>query len=410
MLTNQEKEILRQLASEYMSYASLPVQKEKISLWKSLNRSKMQRPMVTIDQLPWNELVCDELVCKVSDPIFRNVENYLRKAIYKWKNFPVDMVLDPFIPVSKSVVNSGYGIHGITHLIGAETTAPSQHYENVLQHTEDIEKIKDMTFSIDEEDTKLHEAEAHEIFDGIAPVLMTGGVGFHLGIWDAISCLMGVEDIYYDLVDRPGHIHAILNRFTESAIHGIEEANRLELHDDTTNLCHCSHIYTDELLPDSGQSKGPNSKNCWAFGLAQLFTSVGKDTFEEFELPYISRMAEYFGMIYYGCCDRLDDRLDVVKKIPNVKKVSCSPWSDRNAFAEKIGGALTMSIKPTPAFLATGIFDKDIIKKDIEDACNLAKKNNLNMEFLLKDISTVQNQPSRITEWANLVMGIVESY
>lgn len=70
-------------------------------------------------------------------------------------------------------------------------------------------------------------------------------------------------------------------------------------------------------------------------------------------------------MIYYGCCDRLDDRLDIVKKIPNVQKVSCSPWSDRKRFAENIGNTLVMSNKPTPAYIAAESVDWEEVKKDL---------------------------------------------
>ena len=70
------------------------------------------------------------------------------------------------------------------------------------------------------------------------------------------------------------------------------------------------------------------SQSVWTFGMAQLFTSVSRSVTEEFEVPYISRIASYFGNVYYGCCERLSDRIDLLTKIPNVRKISCSPWSD----------------------------------------------------------------------------------
>ncbi len=70
------------------------------------------------------------------------------------------------------------------------------------------------------------------------------------------------------------------------------------------------------------------SQSVWTFGMAQLFTSVSRSVTEEFEVPYISRIASYFGNVYYGCCERLSDRIDLLTKISNVRKISCSPWSD----------------------------------------------------------------------------------
>ena len=55
--------------------------------------------MITIDQLPWNELNGDgSLTCLVEDAYWRGVEENLRQTIYKWTHFPADMVVDPFIP------------------------------------------------------------------------------------------------------------------------------------------------------------------------------------------------------------------------------------------------------------------------------------------------------------------------
>ena len=128
---------------------------------------------------------------------------------------------------------------------------------------------------------------------------------------------------------------------------------------------------------------------------------------EEFELPYITKMAEHFGSIYYGCCDRLDDRLDMVKKIPNVRKVSCSPWSKRENFAENIGTELIMSNKPTPALIAETSVDWDAVRDDLKRTVDLARANNVNLEMILKDISTVANHPDRLTRWAEIAMQVV---
>ena len=408
MLTSQEKNILRALAGEYMSYATLPVQKEKIGLWRALNRSRMIRPMVTIDQLPWPELACEELECRVNDGFWRGVERGLRQTLYKWKRFSVDMVLDPFIAVPMALKSTGYGIEVIKETRGPEdSTAKSQRYINQLLEMEDISKITNDRIAHDEAETAARLDEARALFDGIAPVRAEGR-NFHLGVWDKISTYMGVDECYYAFYDRPELLHAAMERITTATIRGIEDANRLGLCNDTANLCHCSYIYTDELLPGSGEGRGPYSQNCWSLGLAQLMTAVSPTLFEEFELPYIARMAGCFGMIYYGCCDRMDDRLEIVKRIPNVRKVSCSPWSDRANFAANIGPDLIMSAKPTPAFLATTSFDEDAVRRDLETTCDLARQNNVNLEFLLKDVSTVRNDPARLARWANVAMRVME--
>ena len=104
MLPSQKDiNVLRGLAARYAGHASLPVQSEKRELWRSLNNGRMIKPMISIDQMPWNELDVDGfLKCEVEDPYWHWVEWNLRMEIYKWEHLPADMVLklpaglDPF--------------------------------------------------------------------------------------------------------------------------------------------------------------------------------------------------------------------------------------------------------------------------------------------------------------------------
>ena len=409
MLTQNCRETLRTLAIDLMEIANNPMMEQKKTMWKALNRNNMQRPMVVIDQLPWNELDCTELHITISDPYWQIVERTMRQTIYMYRHFPVDMVIDPFIKIPKVVSNSGYGLIPNEKIMGMDNANIYSHkYRNLITNFDDVKLITDMTITYEEAETNRYLDEANDMFFDIAPV-KAYGIVFSLGVWDYLSQLMSVESIYYDLIDRPELLHVAINRLTEATIAGIEQASSLNVHNDNSNVCHCSYIYTDELLPKSGAGKGGIAKNCWAPGLAQLFTSVSNDVFKEFELPYITRMANMFGMIYYGCCDKIDHRLNLVKKIPNVRKISCSPWSDKIAFAEKIGQEHIMSIKPNPSFLAESNFDEDIVRKDITETCMHIKKNNVNAEFILKDVSTVHFEPERLTRWANVAMDVVNN-
>jgi len=417
-LRQEEVNALRVLAHEYMEIASLPVQREKMELWKAFNRHDNTRPMVLIDQLPWHELNGEgELDCVCEDPFLRRLELKMRQDIYKWKHFPVDMVVEPILTIPFSAKNSGYGLRVAddTLALDAANDVVSHVYNNQLEEEEDLDKIKDMEITLNRQESAEWLEAANYIFDGILPVRQAGyhGISSHgtyLGIWDTLSTLMGVENIYFDLLDRPEFIHKIMEKMTHSFMAGIQGANELGLVDTSANSCHCSITYNDELLPDFGAGIGADSHHGWAFGLAQLFTSVSPEITAEFEVPYISKLAEQFGMIYYGCCDRLDDRLDIVQQIPNVKKMSCSPWSNREIFAEKLRKDIVMSNKPTPAYLAGDGFSCEEVAADLRRTCDAARANGLNLEMILKDISTIRYQPKRLTEWADCAMRVVESY
>ncbi len=413
-LKTSEIDILRHLAQKYMNYANMPVQKEKINLWKALNRGKMERPMVCMDQLPWNELVCEDLICKIEDPFWREVEENLRMSIYKWENIPVDMVLNDFISIPKAVTNNDYGIAVVKKTMGEEGGILSQHFTSVVNKMEDVDLIKDKIIVHDENLTNKRHEEASQIFKDVAPFMMRNHTGshidfsFYLGLWDILSELMGIEASYINMFDDPDFVHAAMEAMTRATIACIEQANELKLHDNNTNMAHCTHIYTDDLLPESGSGKEAISQNCWGFGLAQIFTGISPDMFEEFEFQYIERLAKHFGKLYYGCCDKLDNKLHIIKRIPNVKKISCSPWSDKTNFAEKIGSDIVMSFKPNPAFLAVGSLDEASVRAELESVYDLAKANNVNVEFILKDVSTVGREPQRLRRWAEIAMEIAQ--
>jgi hypothetical protein len=414
-LSQTEISILRRLGEAYMQRASLPVQREKLRLWKAHNAGRGERPMVVIDQFPWHEMEAaapDALRPAVSDPYWRGVETALRRQIYLWETCPADMVLEPFIAVPAAIFSSGYGVSPDEDKImkTANETASSHHYKAVIKEPEDLAKIQDIHVTRDDAQSEKSLQEARHIFDGIADVRLTRGVQFHLGAWDTLSTWMGVENIYFDLLDRPEFLHAAMRRVTDALLSGISDAERLSAYDDAAKTCHCSYTYTDVLLPDFGQGKGATPKNGWAFGMAQLFSSAAPDVTREFELPYISETAARFGGVYYGCCERLDDRLDVVAQIPNVRKVSCSPWSDGERFCERLPKHLIVSFKPNPANLAGEAFDGDAAKDDIARSLTAAKRNGKTAELILKDLSTIGNDPARLTKWNEIAMNAVENY
>ena len=403
-ISTEDKQVLRDLALKYMSYASLPVQEETRQLWLAHNRRKSTKPMVLIDQMPWNELDVDgSLVCSVKDPYFRNVEWNLRMEIYKWEHLPVDMVLNPYILLPRPIGNTGYGIEIKKHTIATDITNSVVAYEfqNQFEEMEDVEKIKTPVITVHPETEKEIMDAACEIFDGIAECRWQGMI-LHVGLWDFITQWMGVENCYIELMDRPELMHAIMARLTDATIGMIEQINKLGAYDINTNLCHCSHTFSDDLPPASCDPNRPTTHDSWGFGLAQLFTSVSPAITDEFEVPYMQKIFPYFGAVYYGCCDRLDDRLDIVDKMPNIRKISCSPWSDRDHFAAVLPKKYIMSNKPNPALLAADTFDEDEIRKDLRHTIQAAKSNGVTLEMIQKDISTVRYEPQRLWRWAEI--------
>lgn len=401
-INQTDKETLRTLAARYMTYALSDQNNRNRELWRALNRMNMQKPMVSIEQMPWEEMDVDGFLrCTVENGYFRGIEWNLRTEIYKWEHMPADMVLNPYIILPRPISDTGFGLTTIRREIDTSGPAYSNQFINQFEEMEDVEKIKTPVLEIDREAETEIIAAAEEIFDGIAPV-KPGGIMLHCGLWDFVSFWMGVDSCYIELMDRPELIHAIMERLTNATLAKIEQINALGLYDITSNMCHCSYTFDDRLPTAECDPDHPTTYDGWTFSMAQLFTSVSPAINEEFEVPYMSKILSKFGSVYYGCCERLDDRLDVIDRMPNIRKISCSPWSDREHFAATLPKKYIMSNKPTPALLAEPTLDEEAVRKDLRRTIAAAKAHGLGLELLLKDISTVKNDPQRLWRWAEI--------
>ena len=131
---------------------------------------------------------------------------------------------------------------------------------------------------------------------------------------------------------------------------------------------------------------------------------------QEFEMPYAQEIFARFGKGYYGCCEPLHDRIDMVDQIPNIEKVSISPFANARIAAENIGKKYIMSRKPTPAYVATSTVNWEIVEQEIYETLDACVANDVQVEFILKDLTTVNEDPRRLEEWSRRVRKIVKEF
>ena len=417
----QDKIILRELAQKAAEIAVLPVQEEKKRLWRKLNGLNPERPMVTFDQFCWNELNIDNkltLVCE--DPECRIYEDRLRKTLFQWEYCPGDMVIEDYIRVSKAIIGAPQTAHNLPgSLFGMkiqESTLAtdkandivSHHYENQFKTIDDVmEKIQMPTVSHDEAETRRRLEKAHWLFDGIMPIREEGwGYDPYLSCWDPIAMWMGMESVLYGLVEEPEKMHAIIKRVTDAYLTMLEQLEQQKLlYDYPQATVHTTGAWTDDL-PAPGFTGHGRIKDMWMYCMAQPFVSVSPAMFEEFEINYLMPIFERFGLVYYGCCEPLELKMKIVKRIPHLRKVSVSPWANRESCAEQLGADYVFSNKPSPAFLAEDPFDGERVKKYLETTKEICRKYNCPLEFIFKDISTVAYDPKRLFEEEKIAMQV----
>jgi hypothetical protein len=403
----KDRMILRELAERYMEIAVLPVQEEKKRLWRALNGLKPERPMVAIEQVCWNEMnIDDKLTLRCENGECRGYEWFFRQTLYRWEYFPVDMVIEPVVKISKAIRDSDFGVSvKESTLATSETNATVSHrYENQFKTMEDVEKIKVPVITHDEAETRRRMDTASWLFDGIMPVRAEGRNNFYLAPWDFLTTWMGVENALYALIDQGEMIHAIIKRMVDGYMVMLDQLEDQGLLGGPQGEVHCTGAFTNDLPAPGYDPAKPRTKDLWMYTMAQMLATVSPAMHEEYDINYIKPLCERFGLVYYGCCEPLHAKVGIVRKLPHVRKISMSPWVDKKQGAEAIHGDYVYSCKPNPAFVGGPGFNAGLVRGDLEETKKICAQTGCPVEFILKDISTVRGEPARLQKWAEIAM------
>lgn len=414
MPTDHDKSVIRPLAEKVAEIAQDPHQQERARMWQRLNDLDPERPMVRIYQIPWREMdVEGELTLECEEDAARAVEWNLRQTIYRWKHFPADMVVEPVYPVSYAINSTGYGMHADVEAIPHDSRGgvSAKHYRCQIADEKDVEKIQMPELSHDREATRARREWMEDLLGGVLSVEVRGKVAHNYAPWDRLAEWMSPNQILIDLISRPEFLHAAMERLTgayEHEMDQLEEMNLLSIADGNYGVGQGGLGYTDELPQDDCDLQHPRLRDQWGGAMAQIFSEVSPVMHEEFALKYEKRLLDRFGLSYYGCCEPLHKKVDVIaRNLPNLRKISMSPWVDAEEGAEAIDGRFVFSFKPNPAFLAPdGTWDKKDARRELERTLDAAA--GCPVELILKDISTVRFEPRRLWEWAEMAMEVVE--
>jgi hypothetical protein len=409
-VSNKDKTVVRELATQVAAVAALPIQQERIDLWKASNDLHPKRPMVNIDQVCWNEMnVDDELTLQSEDGLCQFIEFNLRERLYRHKHLPVDFVVEPFVDVPKVYHSTGLGItiHEEIAVTDPQNSVVGHRFIDQLETEADLAKIHNPEITLDEKATDELEAKANEILDGAMPVHMQGNV-LPFSPWDTLATWRSAEKILWDLIDRPEFMHAIMRKLTEANLCLLDQMEEQGLLSSSYQWIHCTGAYTDQLPAPGYDPKRVRAKDTWCYGQAQVFSTVSPAMHKAFDLDYAVQWYERFGLGYYGCCEPLDAKVHLIKSLPHVRKISMSPWTNQERGAEQLGKDFVFSRKPNPAFLAVDDWNAARVAEDLRTTVKICKAHGCPVELILKDISTVRYQPQRLWEWAEIAMQVVQ--
>ena len=415
-VSRHDREVLRDLAEKIANIAVLPIHNEKIKMWKEVNSLKSKRPMVWITAIPWHEMeVEDELKLKATNEFCRKIEMEMRRTIYRWKHMRVDMVIEPKIGCPLIINNSGFSIEENADIVKGDSDSNicSRHYNIQIKDEDDIQKIKMPKISYDEDATEQNYQIMSEIFNGILEVEKYSSLApdFLFEPWDKLITWLGVQEGLTAMVLRPEFIHKCMERLMQaynSMLDQYEKLNLLTLNNGNYMTGMAGLGYTDELPQSDFNPKKVKAADLWGSSRDQIFTSVSPQMHEEFAINYELSWLKRFGLTYYGCCEALHDRIDILKKIPNLRKISISPFANLEEAVLQIGDSYVTSCKPNSLVLAAESWDPEMARRDLINI--LEKTKGCHVEIIMKTISTVRYQPQRLWEWAKIADEVIQSH
>jgi len=410
-VASEQRDLIRRLAGEWADIAGRPEQQEKIKGWKSLNSLRPQRPMLWIMEIPWGEFEnqVDELRPQCEERSLRALEQALRRKVFTARHLACDEVVDGSWWFPLDIDGTGYGVEvREQQLPSGASGIRSHHYEPIIKDFPDIEKIQMPRVRHNEAGTWARQEFLEGVFGDILPVRAYGPRRHWFAGWDQLVRWTGVTEALTDLMDRPEFAHALMRRLTDAALLCLTQYEELGLLGYPHPVDHVGQGgagFTDELPQPGYDPKRICLMDLWGGATAQIFGEVSPAMHEEFALQYEIEVMRRFGLNYYGCCEPLHNKMDLMAKVPRLRKISISPWCDVAKATAQAQGRYVFSHKPNPACFAGDRFDLARAEQDIRS--RLEQSGDMPCEIIMKDISTVRGDVQRLIDWCRMAYRVV---
>jgi hypothetical protein len=396
-------EIVRNLAKRYMEISSKPVQQQRRKLWQQHNSLILTKPLIYVRAFAWKEMPDSRLHCK--DDLFRHAEDFFRYHLF-WDTLNDDSIFEPWVTAPTVYKCNGWGL-GIdrTH---SDEPAGSFKIDYPIKELDDIEKIRMPWHEIDEEATAKNAQRLGDAIGDIITINVDRGPAYRMWSGDIsteLGHLRGMENFMLDMMDNEQWLHRLLGFMRDGILAAHEQA---EAAGDWGLSCHQNQAmpYARELPSPAANQNGIKRSQLWCYMAAQEFVLISPQMHNDFMLEYQLPILKHFGLTAYGCCEDLTKKIDMVRRIPNLRRIAVSPFADVAKCAEQIAEDYVISYRPSPADMVSyGLSEQrieQILKRDIE-ACH-----GLYVDITLKDVETVESDPTRVAKWVQIVRRVVD--
>lgn len=401
-----KNESIREFARKYVELAHSPAQEEKRRLWRGLNSFRFRRPLIYVRAIPYYEFF-DFSVIKSEDPLLRSIEAELATSVLFRQKLNDDFIFEPWVKVRARFTQPGKDRWGVPCALGEKTMAHgAAAFVPPVKTEEDLENVKPLKCEVDEKATAETLAKVKDAIGDIIDVV-PDRQGIFCGMWvrdisTDLAKIRGLEQIMWDVLDRPEWLHRLVGRMRDAILADIdasEKAGNFRRYNNENQAM----PYCEELAVPDASGEGRKTKELWNFMASQEFTGIGPELYDEFMLSCQKPIMERFGMSAYGCCEDMTAKIPLLKTIKNLRRIAITPFMDVRKSAEQIGGDYVVSYRPKPTDMVANGLDESLVRGIVKRDYQILKENNCVFDITLKDVETIAAKPDNMIRWVNLV-------
>jgi len=321
----RDQDIVRELARQVVELASSDEYEARRKRWRDVNalRKPDRFPVWCKPVGAWPELLPEEsLAC--SDNLYRGLERAFRRNLIK-HDIGDDTVFEPWWGVGAVFDRDTPDVWGVPiGRIPAPGHGGAWKYNPPLKSEEDFDRLTLPTYTYNEAKTKQALARTQEALGDVMEVRLTCGVPLGAGLGGTAAYLRGLEQLMYDMVDRPDLVHRLMSHLQKGvlrAYEAVEKAGLLTLNNN--GAMYCSDAPRSDARPGNIALR-----DLWIGTESQEFQEISPAMWEEFLLSYQLPILSRFWLCSYGCCEDLTHKIDGVLSIPTLRLFVCSAWTD----------------------------------------------------------------------------------
>ncbi|MEK7396713.1 MAG: hypothetical protein AAB116_07230 [Candidatus Poribacteria bacterium] len=399
----KDRETVLALARQVVELAKSDEYEARHKRWRDINglRKPDRFPVYCRPVGAWAELLPGNmLTCK--DPFCRNIEYNFRMSLIKHE-IGDDDPIEPYWTVGVAFDQHTPHTWGVqVKHIAPNTPGGAYRNDPPLKTEADFDNLRLPEYTYNEEKTKKSLAQMQEFFGDAMEVRLSGGVPLSAGLGGTAAALRGLDQLMYDMADRPDLVHRLMKHLQEGVFRAMkvcEDAGMLTLNN--TGPMYCSDPPRNDAKP--GNIK---LKDVWGHTESQEFQEVSPAMWDEFLLSYQIPLLSKYWLTSYGCCEDLTRKIDGILRIPNLRIFVTSAWTDLAKVAEAVGDRYTIMWRQKATDVVFG--DLDSIRKHLEEGMKIVKS--CYVQIVLRELQTLNGKLNRLKDWASIAKEITTKY